>query len=53
MSIGDKGAVYTDLNQKSIRLGNILGFILNDNYIQFQKINSGLSRYKVGHLYYE
>jgi hypothetical protein len=34
MSVGDKGALYIDLKQKSIRLGNILGFSeLNDDYI--------------------
>jgi hypothetical protein len=34
MSVGDKGALYINLKQESIRLGNILGFPeLNDDYI--------------------
>jgi len=46
--IGDRGPLYIDLNQKSIRLGNILSFSeSNNDYIQFPKINAGLSVYKV------
>lgn len=46
--IGDRGLLYIDLNQKSIRLGNILSFSeSNNDYIQFQKINAGLSTYKI------
>ena len=34
MCAGDRGSFYIDLKQKSIRLGNILGFSeLNDDYI--------------------
>lgn len=48
MCIGDRGPLYIDLNQKSIRLGNILSFSeSNNDYIQFPKINAGLSTYKV------
>jgi hypothetical protein len=46
--IGDRGQLYIDLNQKSIRLGNILSFSEpNNDYIQFPRIDVGLSTYKV------
>ena len=48
MCIGDRGPLYIDLNQKSIRLGNILSFSeSNNDDIQFPKINAGLFTYKV------
>ncbi len=51
MCIGDRGLLYIDLNQKSIRLGNILSFSeSNNDYIQFQSSLTVLSMAYVAYL---